>query len=157
RRSWAQVAPPARPDSLTPQAAREFLELLIGKEALAEAALRETWVWTHAESAQFGALRDRLTVQAALEEPLDEARRNLERAGAGAVDPQQAGLAARDSAAARMHAAFDDAVLARLARAFRALPRPSPDSGIFAQLRVLGMNPLVGPRDSLSIAATTTE
>lgn len=157
RRAWAQVAPPARPDSLTPQAAREFLELLIGKEALAEAALRETWVWTHAESVQFNALRDRLTLQAALEEPLHEARRNLERAGAGAADEPQAGRVARDSAVARMHPVFDDSLLVRLARAFAALPKPSRDSGLFAQLRVLGHNPVVDPRDPLSVAARTTE
>jgi hypothetical protein len=157
RRAWAQVAPPERPDSLTPQTAREFLELLIGKEALAEAALRETWVWTHAESVQFGALSDRLTLQAALEEPLAEARQDLRRAGAETPNEAEAGLVARDSAVARMHTVFDDAVLARLARAYATLPKPSRDSGLFAQLRVMGRNPIVDSRDSLSVTARTTE
>src|SRR5689334_6721586 len=35
RRAWNQVAPPSRPDSLTPESARRFLDLLIGKERLA--------------------------------------------------------------------------------------------------------------------------
>jgi hypothetical protein len=157
RRAWAQVEPPARSDSLTPQSAQEFLRLLVGKEALAEAALREAWAWTHPESAKFNALRDRLTLQAALEGPLAEARADLERAGTRDADGSLAGRVARDSAVARMHPVFDDAALERLARAFDALPRPSRDSGIIAQLRVLARNPQVEPRDSLAVLARTSE
>ena len=40
--AWKQLGPSQRPDSLTPETAREFLQLLIGKEAL---GLRERWVW----------------------------------------------------------------------------------------------------------------
>lgn len=155
--AWAQVEPPARPDSLTPKAAQEFLRLLVGKEALAEAALRETWAWTHAESAKFDALRDRLTLQAALAEPLAEARANLARAGTRDADDPQAGLVARDSVMVRMQVAFDDAQVERLTHAFKALPRPSSDSGLFAQMRVLALNPHVEPRDSLAVLARTTE
>jgi hypothetical protein len=157
RRAWAQVAPPARPDSLTPQAAQEFLRLLVGKEALAEAALRESWTWTHAESAKFNALRDRLTLQAALEGPLADARADLERAGTKDPDGSIAGRVARDSAVARLRPVYDEAALGRLARAFDALPKPSPDSGIIAQLRVLARSPQVEPRDSLTVLARTSE
>ena len=157
RLAWAQVEPPARPDSLTPKAAQEFLRLLVGKEALAEAALRESWAWTHAESAKFDALRDRLTLQAALAEPLAEARANLARAGTLDADDPLAGLVARDSVMVRMQVKFDDAQVERLTRAFKALPRPSSDSGLFAQMRVLATNPHVGPRDSLAVLARTTE
>jgi len=154
RRSWAQVSPPSRPDTLTPQTAREFLQLLIGKEVLAEAALRERWVWTREESASYVATRDHLVLQAAMERPLAEARAGLERDGA--TDPTAVGIAARDSAVARLHAEFDRGVLERLARAFAAAPKPPADSGVFAQLRTLGRNPELDPRDSLAIVARTT-
>src|SRR5262252_1496218 len=49
-RGWAAVAPPARPDTLTPQVARQFLDLLIDKELLAARASEETWEWTAVES-----------------------------------------------------------------------------------------------------------
>ena len=156
RRAWGEVSPPARPDSLTPQSARQFLQLLIGKECLAEAATRETWVWTRPESAKYQSTRDRLVLRAALEGPLAEARAGLARAGRPA-DDGAAGIAARDSAAARMHVVFEEAVVSRVARAFAALPKPSRDSGLFAQLRVLSMSPVVGPRDSLAVIARTLE
>ena len=157
RHAWAQLEPPARPDSLTPQAAREFLRLLIGKEALAEAALRETWSWTHAESAKFDGLRDRLTLRAALEGPLAEARGELASAGTPDADEAQAGQVARDSAVARLHPVYDEARLERLARAFRALPRPARDSGLFAQLRVLALVPVVGAADSLGVVVRSDD
>ena len=71
RIAWSHLAPPERPDSLTPQTAREFLQLLIGKEALGEAALREPWVWTEEESAGYVALRDHLVLRAMLDSTLD--------------------------------------------------------------------------------------
>lgn len=156
RRAWGEVSPPARPDSLTPQNARQFLQLLIGKECLAEAAMRETWIWTHPESAKYQSTRDRLVLKAALEGPLAEARAGLERAGHPA-DDGAAGIAARDSAAARMRVVFEEAMVSRVARAFAALPKPARDSGLFAQLRVLSMNPVVGPHDSLAVIAHTLE
>ena len=47
--AWRQVDPPGRPDSLTPVSARKFLDLLIGKESLAEVALGQPWTWTDRE------------------------------------------------------------------------------------------------------------
>lgn len=157
QRSWKQVSPPARPDSLTPQGAQEFLRLLVGKEVLAEAALRTTWVWTRAESARFNTLRDRLTLEAALAEPLAQARADLGRAGTRKAAEQLVGRAARDSAVARMQVSFDEKLVGRLTRAFAALPKPSRDSGLFAQLRVLGRLPATDPGDSLAAVARTAE
>lgn len=154
RRSWDALQPPERPDSLTPETAREFLDLLAGKEALAERALRTPWVWTRRESLRYDALRDQLTLRAALAPHLDRARDSLRRAGLPA-DDGAAGVAARDRFVASLRPDFDPAVLARLAAAFRALPKPTADSGLFGQLRTLAVLPRIAPADSALRVATT--
>jgi len=146
-RAWSQVSPPARPDSLTPAGARGFLELLIGKEALGLAAARERWTWAPQESTGYATLEDRLVVAAMLDSALAAARTALGPAG-DTLDRQLLGMAARDSAVARLRPAWDDSLAARLARAFAALPRPSPDSSLMAQLRMLGAMPAVDPADT---------
>src|SRR5262245_23722130 len=70
RRGWVQVAAPARPDSLTPEAARRFLDLLISKELLAARASEEKWEWTSIESAQVASLRDRTRMRVTLDSTL---------------------------------------------------------------------------------------
>ncbi|MGH3056213.1 MAG: hypothetical protein ACRDL7_14660, partial [Gaiellaceae bacterium] len=67
RRAWSAVAPPQRPDSLTPDGARKFLDLLIDKEVLGEAALKTSSAWTARESAEVAGLEDRLTLGAVLD------------------------------------------------------------------------------------------
>ena len=156
RHAWSEVSPPARPDSLTPESARRFLQLLIGKELLAEAAQRERWVWTRAESARYFSTRDRRMLQAALARPLAEARQALARPGEPEPGAEAVGIAARDRAVERLAAAYDTLALARIARDFAALPPPPRDSGVFAQLRALSRSPEVDPRDSLVVLAHTT-
>lgn len=154
RRAWDALRPPERPDSLTPQTARQFLDLLVDKEAVADYAVREHWVWTRRESLLADAHRDQLTLRAALDPRLAVARDSLRRAGLLA-DDNAAGVAARDRFVAGLAPQFDDSLLARLAAAFRAVPRPSADSGLFAQLRVLGTLPRVRREDSLATVAVT--
>jgi hypothetical protein len=156
RRAWEALAPPQRPATLTPQTAREFLDLLVGREALAERALREPWVWTRRESLRYETLRDQLVLRAALAPHLERERAELRRQGR-TDDEAAAGIAARDRHVAGLSPAFDDSVLARLAVAFREIPKPSADSGLFAQLRALGVMPVVDAADSLRALATTTE
>ena len=81
---WTQLKPPQRPDSLTPQTAREFLQLLIGKEALGEKALAERRAWAADDSAEYQALRDHLVLGAALDSALDATRARLGAASGGA-------------------------------------------------------------------------
>jgi len=145
--AWRQLNPPQRPDSLTPETAREFLQLLIGKEALAEAALRERWAWAAEDSAGYGALRDHLVLRAVLDSALEATRERLEAAGDSVPDRGALGVIARDRLVASLDLSFDGALLERLARAFAALPRPSPDSSLTSQLRVFGVMPEV--EDSL--------
>jgi hypothetical protein len=145
--AWNQLKPPARPDSLTPQGAREFLKLLVGKEALAEAALREPWVWTADESAGVRGLRDRLVMGAVLDSALEATRLSLRAAGDTISDPQVLGVVARDSLVAGLDVRWDEPLLQRLARAWAAIPRPPADSSITAKLRMLGAMPNVDAAD----------
>ena len=154
-RAWTQLQPPTRPDSLTPAGARRFLELLLDKEALGLAAARERWAWTEHERTAFGALRDRLVVEAMLDSALTATRRALGARG-DSLDRQSLGLAARDSALARLAPVFDDSLVVRLARAFAALKRPTADSSLMAQIRVLGASPELDPSDTGRVLARTT-
>ena len=154
-RAWSQLAPPQRPDSLTPAGARRFLDLLLDKEALGLMAARERWAWTARESAAFETLRDRLVVEVMLDSALTGTRLALGPAG-DSLDRQALGLAARERAMQRLSPVYDDSLLARLALGFAALRRPTPDSSLFAQLRMLGASPQVDPADTGRVVAHST-
>ena len=154
RKAWGQLQPPARPDSLTPEGARQFLDLLVEKEVLAERAMQEKWVWSALDSAQYFSLRDQLMVKMALDSALAEGRRQP---GADTLSLPQLGVAVRESTVAKMAVRFDDQVVERMRAALQALPRPSRDSSLFAQLKVLGALPKVELSDSALVMATSTE
>ena len=151
-RAWSQLAPPARPDSLTPAGALRFLDLLLDKEALGLMVARERWTWTARESAAFETLRDRLVVEAMLDSALTATRLALGPAG-DSLDRQALGLLARERAVERLRPVYDDSLLARLALGFAALKRPTADSSLFAQMRMLGASPQVDPADTGRVVA----
>lgn len=153
RRAWSQVKPPARPDSLTPRTAREFLELMIGKEALGEAALREPWVWTAAESARYEGLRDRMMMALALDSALRVTQAARISARKDSLDATDLGTLARDEAIARMNIEYREDVLQRLAKAWADIPKPPADSGVFAALRAMGRDPQVSEMDMHRVVA----
>ena len=157
RSAWRKVAPPARPDSLTPEGARKFLDLLIGKEVLALAALKEQWAWTPDESARYVGMRDQMIMRTVLDSALSATRRARETAGEPPLDDAALGTAARDSTVARMGLSLDQPLLGRLAKAFAALPRPSSDSSFFAQMRILNTMPKVDVADTGRVIATCTD
>ena len=157
RRSWYQVVPPQRPDSLTPESARRFLDLLIGKEALGEVALRTRWVWTAHESAEYLGLADRLVMSAALDSALQATFAAQAARGDTVTDLERLGTITRDSSVARMHVAFDTTLTRRLAAVWAAIPRPSRDSSLMAQLRVLGTLPRVSPADTGRVLARSAD
>ncbi len=156
QRAWRQVTPPARPDSLTPQAAREFLDLLIGKEILAENALTQNFQWTAEESSLYQQQRDQLTLRAALESALKEAGL-IGAPGDTSRDEQALGIAVRESAATRMDIRFDEPLVGRLTAAWKALPRPSRDSSLTSQLRAMGAMPVVSEQDTGGVIAESGE
>lgn len=141
--AWTQVRPPARPDSLTPQAASEFLDLLIGREALGAAALRQRFTLTREESLKYRGLRDRLTLQAALDSALHEVQNRMLAAGDTVTDAGALGIAARESLMARTRLEWNEPALVRMAAAFAALPKPPTDSGLMARIRAMGALPVV--------------
>jgi hypothetical protein len=118
-------------------------------------AARERWAWTGPDSAAFAARRDRLVVTAVLDSALLETRHALGAAG-DSLDPEALGLAARDRALERLAPACDDSLLARLALAFAALRRPTADSSLGAQLRVLGVSPEVAAADTGRVVARSS-
>lgn len=146
RSAWAG-RPGASPEGPTPAQAAEFLEVLVDRELLGEAASREPWVWTPEESTQAGALADRLAVSAALDSVLAETRRGFGPAAAN-LTAEEVGIAARDSVLSRLGVRVDRELLARLAPAWTSLPRPTADSSLAAQLRAISVLPEVAATDT---------
>lgn len=141
--AWSKVQPPSRPDSLTPETAREFLDLLIGREALAEQALARPFTMTREESLKYRGLQDRLPLEAALDSALRAVQERMLAAGDTVTDRGALGVAARESLMARTPLVWNEPALTRMAAAFEALPRPSRDSSVMAQIRVMGALPVV--------------
>jgi hypothetical protein len=157
RRAWAQILPPTRPDSLTPDGAREFLDLMIGKEALGEEALKEQWVWTAQESARILGLEDRMVMALALDSALRVTQAGHLAAGLDSLSSTDLGTLARDKAIEQLNVRFDNALLARLAQGWAAIPKPPADSGIFAALRALGRDPVIAESDMDRVAAEAAD
>lgn len=154
RNAWNGVQPPTRPDSLTPESAREFLELLIDKEVLGAYAMKEALPWSPRESLSFRGFSDQVVLRARLDTLLAEESRRRTAAGlAGAGDPQVLGIAVRDSTMGLIHARFDELLASRLALRWAAIPKPSPDSSIMAQMRMMGEMPKVEPADTGKVLA----
>ena len=153
RRGWTQVDPPARPDSLTPEGARQFLDLLIGKEVLATRALQEKWIWTVKESAQVENLRDRVVMRLALDSVIAGVARARAARGDTALDVDGLGVEARESTVARLGVSYEEMLLSGLSRRFAALPKPSPDSSIWSRMRDMGALPKIDPPDSARVIA----
>lgn len=153
RDAWDRLEPPQRPDSLTPQSARRFLDLLIGKEALGAAALTESWNWTTKDSAEYGGLRDQLIMKVVLDSALTDARDAARARGLDSLTMADLGTFAREQSIEKLGVTYDDALLERLAAAFAAVPKPPRDSGIFAAMRALGRNPEVDPNDLPKVVA----
>jgi hypothetical protein len=153
RRGWTQVAPPERPDSLTPDGARRFLDLLINKEVLAARATQEPWTWTAQESAQVENLRDRVMMRLALDSAMAVVASARAARGDSALGPEGMGVAARESTVARLAVTYEEVLLARIATRFAAIPRPSADSSLWSRLRVMGEMPKVDRADSTRVIA----
>jgi hypothetical protein len=150
RRALEEARPSGPREPRTPQDAEGFLELLLDQERLILAALREPWSYTAAESAQVELARDHEALAEALGAALARARAGL---GDSAGDAE-VGIAAREQAMADLAPAWDDALLARVARAFAALPVPSADSSVDAQLRALATPPAIDADDGPRVRAS---
>ena len=155
-RRWAQQAATTPPDSITPARVSRFLDLLTDEAVITEAAVREAAPWSPADSAEALTLKDRVGMAVALDSVL-EAARTLEPAPADSADPAGAvGVRARAQTVERLNPRYDAAAIGRLALAFAALPKPSPDSTLAAQMRVLERRPQLTPADSSSVLARSS-
>ncbi len=155
-RALARSEPPLGPDSSrhTPEQEERFLELLIDRELLAEAAGREPWVSTPEETGAVEAIRDRMVLSAMLAIVLDQTRAGMAARGDSAADDSQVGIVARERALARSEVTYDSALIERLAKAWAALPRPVSDSSLAAQIRMLEEKPRVLAEDLGKAIAT---
>lgn len=154
RNAWNGVQPPTRPDSLTPKSAREFLDLLVDKELLGAYAMKEALPWSPRESLSFRGFSDQLVMRARLDTLLAQEARAREAAGAPAAhDPQVLGIAVRETTMLRIHVRFDDLLASRLALRWAGIPKPSPDSSMMAQVRMMGEMPRVEAADTGKVLA----
>ena len=150
-RRWSEQVGASGTDSITPAAARGFLDLLIDEAVLTSAAVRESAAWSPEDSATHRALHDRLVLAVALDSVLDTVRSHT--AADTALDAQALGTLARERVVGGLAPAYDDSALARVAREFAALPRPSPDSSLAVQMRVLQRLPRFAAADSNAVLA----
>ncbi|HYM80982.1 MAG TPA: peptidylprolyl isomerase [Candidatus Limnocylindria bacterium] len=157
RRAWSQLEPPSRPDSLTPETGRQFLDLLVGKEVLAARAAAGRWHWSAQESTQYASIRDRLTLKVVLDSVLGRAREDLGARGDSVRGPEALGIAARESTMAKLELSFDEPLVEHLALAWKAIPEPPADSGLWAKLRVMGAMPVVDAADTGKAVARSSE
>ncbi len=143
----ARLGRTTRPDTVPAARRREFLNVLVDKAVLSRRALRETWVWTRAESASYHALRDRLSLDAALDSA--ERRVNAARVARGdsALSGEALGIETRESNVLVLDPQYDQALLARMAAAFDSLPRPKATMTLQQQLAAAGAIPVVAEAD----------
>lgn len=144
---WGRAHPGQPPDSLTPQAARGFLDLLVDREIITREALRKPASWTGEDSAGFLLLRDRLTMQAVLQRALEEAHATRKALGDSAWDAEVLGIVARDSAVVRLGTVFDEPLIERISAAWKALPRPVAGASLADQVRALEVLPALSSDD----------
>jgi hypothetical protein len=157
RLAWSQVSPPQRPDSLTPESARKFLDLLVGKEVLGATAVKTPWVWTARESAEYLGLSDHLVMGVMLDSALTVTFLRQAAKGDTIRNLDDLGTMTRDSTIAALGVTFDTTLTRRLAADWAAIPKPNRDSSFMAQLRVLGAMPKVAPSDTGRVLARSSD
>lgn len=143
------------PGALTQAQARELLGVQLDRRALRLAiAAAGPLAWTPADSAQHRELDRQLAFEAALDSAYAVERALRAEAGDPGTHPAVLGAAMRDRELARQAPHWDDAVVARLAAAFAALPAPAPDDNLLQRARKLARFPAVAATDSDLTVAT---
>lgn len=134
-------------DTLTPKDRREFLDVLVDQAVLVARVRKEPRQWSRRDSNDWNALRDRLVLRAALDSAMVEV--NFERAARGdsLLSPQEVGVVLRDREIRRLEPRWNDAGLAKAVSIFDTLPRPDARMSMLEQMRVAGVNPVIGEAD----------
>ncbi len=180
RSSWLRLSPGYRPAGTGEALNRAFVEQLLEKEAMAQAALAEPFVMTAAESARFVAYRNQLefqelynllVVDSAVVIPVDRdsARARMVTPPDGSpIPPESIESVAKDFAQRRrsdvlaanikasLAPAFDDAVAERLAKAYAAADSGLPNLNDPMRAAIRGRKPDLSAADSLRVLVVST-
>lgn len=142
-----------RLETLTPQDRREFLDVLVDQAVLVAKVHQEPRQWARRDSNDWNSLRDRLVLRAALDSAMVEV--NFERAARGdsLLPPQQVGVILREREMERLAPRWNDAALAKAVSVFDTLPRPDSRMSMLEQMRIAGVNPVVGDDDGALVLA----
>ena len=180
RTSWARLSPAYRPAGKGTVLSRAFVEQLLEKEAMAQAALAEPFVMTAEESARYITYRNKLefqelynllVVDSAVVLPVDRdsarARMVTPPDGtpipAASIESVAKDFAQRrrsDELAANIKASlaptYDDAVAGRLARAYAAADSGLPNLNDPMRAAMRGRRPDLTAADSLQVIVRST-
>ncbi len=159
----ARTFPDSAPPSPTPQTRRQFLQLMVDKDALALKALSEPLQMNALQQAEYRATRDRLMLGALLDSLVApfltrESRAASRDSLADAQEPRRrAEIALRESTLVALGPRFEPARLERVAAAFRALPEPGHDASFGHHLHHLSTVPHLEPADSSAALGSAQE
>jgi hypothetical protein len=153
--AWGALRPPQRPDSLTPESAAGFLDLLIGQELLGAASLEAGYPWTARDSAAYLALVDRLTLSALLDSALAAEAARWNQAQRPIRSIEELGTAVRDTYFVRHPIDFDAAGLEWMADRFLELGEVPMDAPSDVRMQELRRVPEIAPGDSSRVLART--
>jgi hypothetical protein len=156
RQAWDEVHDPRHPDTLTPQSARRFLDLMIDKEVLGARAEASKTPWPPHDSADLDLYRDQLVMKAVLDSALRETARRRAAAGEPELHRWDLGVAARESSLSQLQPRYDGVLTARMALAFKALPVARPESTAETQLKIRSQMPVVAASDTSRTIARST-
>ena len=141
--------------AVTPAQARDLLGVQLDRRALRLAVAAEgPLAWSPQDSARHRELGLQLAFEAALDSAYAVERARRVALGDTVTHPALLGAAMRDRELARRAPAWDDALVARLADAFAALPAPAPDDDLLQRARKLARFPAVAAADSDLVIAT---
>ncbi len=142
---------------LSPAKVRELLGTQLDRRALRLATEAEPLAWTPEDSAQHRGVGLQFAFAAALDSAYTVERARRAALGDTVTHPAVLGAAMRDLELARHAPVWDDAVVARLAEAFAALPAPSAQDDLVQRARKMSRFPAVAAADSDAVIATHAE
>ena len=136
------------PDSLTPAARDQFLELVIDQRLLALATTSDPHPWPRADSARFLSERDNILVRAALADEFSRIEKNRRALGQPDLDEQAMGIAARESLMLRIHPKWDEDALRSVGSYFAEMPKATPEMSVREQVALANQVPKVPAKDT---------
>ena len=136
------------PDSLTPETRDGFLRLVIEQRLLATAAASDPRPWPKVDSVNFRLERNRIVMQGALSHRLSELERHRRSLGQPDLNANAMGIAFRESLMVDLAPRFDDALLASLIPAWRALPYDHDSLEVMERIKRLRALPVIPAGDT---------